>query len=430
MRRGHIAIALFAAVATGCGGGDHADASKDASVDRGPDDAAADRGAEAAGGDGAPDLAIAPACAGPTDCPPEHFCGAATRTCVSAVTQVVAGAHHGCALHRSGAVSCWGLAESIRGGGAEVVLPARVPAAAGATALVAGIHTTCAVTGDRRVRCWGNQDFVPVREDGGPIEGVTAVALGPAFGCAANPQGIHCWGKNEFGQLGRPLDLRESNAAVLADAGARRFLSAGQAVLTHDGADRLCAWGWNGTHLVTTSDDVAVYPRPQCWALAEVIELAVGVGHACVRHGGGGLRCWGERYYGQLGIGGSDTADVPPPGAVTALRAPVVGVVAGANHTCALLSDGAVSCFGINTTGQVGPAGAGMPDEVRDAVTVTGFSGKVVALGAGSNANHTCAILADGSVECWGGDHAGQLGDGPSTVDLKRLSRAPVRVRW
>jgi alpha-tubulin suppressor-like RCC1 family protein len=166
--------------------------------------------------------------------------------------------------------------------------------------------------------------------------------------------------------------------------------------------------------------------------VADVAQLVVGADHACVLHPGGTFACWGERYYGQLGTGGTalDTNDVPPHGADTALAAKVVSLAAGASHTCALLAEGVVTCFGLNDRGQVGPNAPTTPQEVRTPAAVTGFTAPVVALGAGSSAQHTCAILADGNVACWGSDSDGQLGSGATVRDAARFSGAPVVVQW
>ena len=138
----------------------------------------------------------------------------------------------------------------------------------------------------------------------------------------------------------------------------------------------------------------------------------------------------GKRYYGQLGLGGDDTADVPPYGAETSLGAPIRQLAAGTSHTCALLADGSVTCFGLNSKGQVGLGADTTAEEVRDPAPVTGFPGTVGGLGSGSSAHHTCAILDDGSVACWGSDDSGQLGDGVTTVDEARFSHGPLSVRW
>jgi alpha-tubulin suppressor-like RCC1 family protein len=373
---------------------------------------------------------VASGCTKNPDCPPDHFCGAGSKTCVSAVAQVVAGAYHSCALHKDGTVTCWGLAESIFGGGRSVAPPRPIDGVAHPLALAAGTHLTCALTADRFVRCWGNQQYDVVKEDGTPLSNVTRIAVGSSFACAANPEGVHCWGKNGAGQLARPLDVQESSRAVLAVAGGARFLGAGEAVVTHDGGQKICGWGDNRSKVVTAEDAVTVYDKPQCGTVTDVVDLAVGSEHACVLHPAGTIACWGERYYGQLGIGGDDTADVAPYGADTSLAAPVVALAAGASHTCALLGTGAVVCFGLNSKGQVGPGADTAAEEVRNPAAVTGFAGRVTGLGAGSSAQHSCAIIDDGSAQCWGSDLAGQLGDGVISVDEMRFSHGPVMVRW
>jgi alpha-tubulin suppressor-like RCC1 family protein len=413
-------------LAAGCSG-----PSPDAanSVDGSTDTAPPADGAPADGPPGTEDAPRIP-CAQNRDCPSDHFCGRASKTCVSTVARVVAGTHHSCALHKDGTVTCWGLGKSIDSGAPEVTGPVEIGGLRLPLTLAAGTDTTCAITSDGRGRCWGAKDFVITGEDGAALGELSNVAVGSTFGCATNPEGTFCWGTNEFGQLARPLEFRESAGAVLSDPGPRRFLAAGFAVVTHDGADRICAWGSNLAKVVADSNDVSLYTSPQCGTLTDVAELAVGSQHACIRHAGGTFACWGERYYGQLGLGGDDTADIPPYGADTSLSAGVADIVAGVSHTCALLVDGNVICFGLNSLGQVGPGANTTDQEVRTPAAVSGFSGKVVGLGAGSSAQHTCAIVDDGSVECWGSDDSGQLGDGVTTVDAARFSHGPVAVQW
>jgi alpha-tubulin suppressor-like RCC1 family protein len=349
------------------------------------------------------------------------------------VVQVAGGVSHSCALHQDGTVSCWGLAEALSAGGGVVVAPAKMAGLAAVRALSAGIDQTCAITGDHRVQCWGNESFTVVEEDGTtPLGDVTLLSLGLGIGCAANPQGTSCWGQNDLGQLARPLTLEQSSRALLGMPGLPRFLATGQTVFTHDGDRRLCGWGHNGTHELTNSDITRVYTDPQCGEVPDVVQMVAGADHVCVRHAAGTFACWGERYYGQLGLGGgiNDTADIPPYGQETSLPTPVVQLAAGASHTCALLSDGSVTCFGLNSKGQVGPGATTTAEEVRQPAPVTGFAGRVVSLGAGPTAQHTCAILADGSLQCWGSDSDGQLGDRVTTRDPDRMSHGPVSVRF
>jgi alpha-tubulin suppressor-like RCC1 family protein len=91
-------------------------------------------------------------------------------------------------------------------------------------------------------------------------------------------------------------------------------------------------------------------------------------------------------------------------GAVTQLHAATIG--AGYSHTCALIGNGRVECWGANFSGQLGD---GTLESRQAPVYVKDLSG-VTAIAVGSA--HTCALIGTGRVKCWGGNFAGQLGDG------------------
>ena len=97
----------------------------------------------------------------------------------------------------------------------------------------------------------------------------------------------------------------------------------------------------------------------------------------------------------------------------------VVEVGAGESHTCAVLSGGSVDCWGRDDHGQVGN---GTTSETQDTpVEVAGINATHVSAGA----NHTCALLSSGHVDCWGSDEDGQLGNGTST---REPQDTPVEV--
>ena len=81
-------------------------------------------------------------------------------------------------------------------------------------------------------------------------------------------------------------------------------------------------------------------------------------------------------------------------------------VAAGDSHTCALLANGAVSCWGQNNSGQLGD---GTLTNRTTPATVSGLSGATAVTAGGY---HTCALLGDGTVRCWGSNLFGQLGNG------------------
>ncbi len=326
------------------------------------------------------------------------------------------------------------MAESIAGGGPDVMTPSIRDDLRAFTNIAAGLHATCGIAAAGRITCWGPREGVVARDDGQPLEGATAVAVGKGHACAGNATGVYCWGKNDQGQLARPLATGESLTAGLASPGGVRFLGAGVATLAHDGASRICGWGWNGEQLITAANDVAVYTSPVCSNLGDVAALAVGESHACARHADGRFSCWGERYYGQLGLGGADTSNIVPHGGATGLPGGTVSLTAGTSHTCALDPAGAVICFGRNHLGQIGPEPGTLEEEVRQPARVTGLPGRASLLASGSTAHHNCVVIADGesagAVVCWGANDAGQLGDGAPRYDPTRASARPLLVRW
>jgi alpha-tubulin suppressor-like RCC1 family protein len=123
--------------------------------------------------------------------------------------------------------------------------------------------------------------------------------------------------------------------------------------------------------------------------------------------GNGTVQCWGYGLYGELGNGSNSSSGTPV--SVSGLTGPAIAVSSGDSHACALLSDGSVQCWGYNADGELGD---GTMNNSPVAVTVGGLSG-ATAIAAGGQ--FTCAIVANGKVECWGHDRYGELGNGITT---------------
>ena len=153
-------------------------------------------------------------------------------------------------------------------------------------------------------------------------------------------------------------------------------------------------------------------------AATGVTTVAAGGSHSCAVSAQGGVFCWGSNSSGQLGdgAGGSidDTSAVPV--AVARLDSTAT-VAAGGTHTCALSAEGGVQCWGQNTQGQLGAAAADSCQPFLPAASVPCSVRPidVVGLGSGVTAiatggSHTCALTTQGGVKCWGGNFNGQLG--------------------
>jgi alpha-tubulin suppressor-like RCC1 family protein len=146
-----------------------------------------------------------------------------------------------------------------------------------------------------------------------------------------------------------------------------------------------------------------------------VQQLAAGGAHTCALLDTGAVRCWGENSSGQLGygntngIGGSET---PASAGNVNVGGTVLHITAGLDHTCALLAGGAVRCWGDNSSGELGYGNTNDigDNELPSSVATVNVGGTVTTLDAGSNV--TCALLTTGAVRCWGFGGIGTLGYG------------------
>jgi alpha-tubulin suppressor-like RCC1 family protein len=151
------------------------------------------------------------------------------------------------------------------------------------------------------------------------------------------------------------------------------------------------------------------------WELESgVIAISAGYAHACAVTVAGGAKCWGYNGNGGLGNGSSDYMSQVPVD-VAGLAAGVSFISAGTDHTCAVTQAGAVKCWGDNTYGELGDGtttGSLVPVDVPD------LASGVSALSAGTD--HTCALTQAGGIKCWGADEADDMSHIP--VDVNGLA--------
>ena len=152
--------------------------------------------------------------------------------------------------------------------------------------------------------------------------------------------------------------------------------------------------------------------------ISHAVDIVAGYVHACALLAAGTVECWGDNAKGQLGNGTYEASTVPV--AVKGINR-AVALTSGWTHSCAVLAGGGVVCWGSNNFGELGNGSGGFLQRSNVPVTVTGMN-RAFAIDAGRS--HTCALLSGGSAQCWGWNFYGQLGDGTYRTN----ARLPVAV--
>jgi len=292
---------------------------------------------------------------------------------------------------------------------------------------------TCVVFESGPMRCWGANEngqlglgnSVSLGDDPDelPADDVVAggkvvqVALGNLHTCARLDGGaVRCWGHGLYGQLGYgdgeslgdttadlpPLDLSLGSPALQVAAGEFHTCA------VVDGGSVKC-WGrGNGGQLGYGSPNNVLEPGGAIIAeLASVQQVVLGSTHGCALGDEGEVRCWGTNSYGQLGLGstitiGDDPGEVPGTAEVSDETMPVMQLAAGAAHTCALLVTGAVRCWGSNGAKQLGSFGGTIGDNAGEMPPADVPLGPDMATQIVAGEQHSCALMANKRVKCWG----------------------------
>lgn len=354
----------------------------------------------------------------------------------SGVIAIAAGEFHVCALMSVGAVKCWGSYEGGKLGSnasADQLAPVDVIGlGSGVVALAVGFGHSCAVTNTGAVKCWGRNDYGQIGNNtvvdaATPVDvlglssGVAAISAGGGHTCAlTNAGAMKCWGWNAYGQLGNNTTAHQYTPVEVSGLGS------GVKAISARGGAHTCAltttnglkcWGINSNgQLGINSTTVALTPTDVVGLTDGVSSMSAGGASTCAFTSLGGLKCWGQNFYGELGNNSTTNATTP---------VDVIGfgndspISIGAGHSCMLVDiSGEVKCWGRNDYGQLGN-GNNLNSSIR--VGVTGLT-EVISIASG--AAHTCAVTAFGAAKCWGLNSGGALGDGSTT----QFQNTPVGV--
>jgi alpha-tubulin suppressor-like RCC1 family protein len=367
--------------------------------------------------------------------------GDGSVTCDGAVcaSQVAANGNHTCAVLADGSVYCWGDDTSGAGGpnATTGTQPALVSGIGPAQSVRAGFTFTCALLVDESVWCWGDTEFGMlgfeggVASDGGsvlspaPVQvlqpGAAAqIAAGGYHACAKLVTGgVTCWGKDGFGQAGvaKTPQVDTPTALSLSDV---NTVSAGsfdtcfqRSSAPHGECMGENVYGELGLGDAgdggNATDDLS-HPVPSAVdvdpAWGGVLDFAHSAGfHMGIVLQSGEIAMWGANSFGQLGVLDDSGTPQTTPALVPAFGG-VVQLSLTQYATCARRVDGTVWCWGSTLYGQTGSSANLGPVQVTPA-QVPGVTDATL-LAAGFN--HVCALLGNGSIDCWGWNASGQLG--------------------
>jgi len=400
---------------------------------------------------------------------------------------VAAGDKHTCVILHNGGVKCFGLGEDgqLANGtgldsgystGSSVATTAAIELGLRRTAraIAVGSAHSCALLDNFTVKCWGfgaygrlgygdtvsrgdgaGEMAALVAIDFGAGRTATAIAVGSLHSCALlDNSAVKCWGRNQYGQLGYgDTDSRGDDAGEMGDVLlAINFGTGRTARAIAAGKYFTCAlldnfavtcWGANTGGQLGLGDTAE---RTSPTALTAIDfgsgltarALSAGDDHVCAILGDGGLKCWGAAGSGVLGSGATTDIGNEPGEMGSALAAvslsidqTVIAVSAGKSHSCALLSNNTLKCFGNGADGRLG---TGSQNNVGDLSDQMGTNLPAINLGTGrtalavsAGAEHTCALLDNAALKCWGSGDSGRRGSsnmsnvGGSSGDMAAL---------
>ena len=371
----------------------------------------------------------------------------------SGASWITAGANHTCLRTTEGGALCWGSNAVRQLGSSPNSTSVPNPVSALGSDVVdisAGADHTCAVIKPGVVLCWGSNQSGQIGNNGptgymyatypyntdpavvslGP--GVHSVSAGESHTCALG--GPYCWGNNEKGAVGASASDVQAIPVPVSGATSGQGQSSSIFRLSAGGM-HTCAiesvhfghgsfqsfgrcWGDNSQGQLGNGTTISSNMSVGIANTTNLSSVSSGYSHTCAI-ADNGASCWGNNSHGQLGDGTTVSRSVPTLVQGLDGLGDIVGVAAGKVHTCAVTQSGAALCWGDNSYGQLGD---GTTTAKLIPTQVKGLASGVAAITTGHT--HTCALMLDGAVFCWGGNAHGQIGDGTKGTD--RVVPTPV----
>lgn len=330
------------------------------------------------------------------------------------IIQVVVGGQTTCALASSGGVYCWGRGSWVGDSTLEDrSAPVDLGLSVGVSKLASSWIHTCALTVDGRVLCWGTAvaglgdgvdrwsgaEAITPNFTGAFPEGRHAIDLAVAThgACALLDNGsVSCWDDNDTPREGFVFGPDIKATALHSDPW-----------YADSGTGRVCATLDNNSMPCWYPSG---YGTPD-WIEPAPKDITIGPDHACILDENGAMACRGSNIFGQLGDGTIEdkTGFTPVKGLPN--NETVVAMSTGERNTCAVVASGDAFCWGwnngLNGDGTASgsyekPVRFDLHPELQNITTIDGSGGTY------------CAIHLEGALGCWGQNNHGLIGDGTS----------------
>lgn len=246
---------------------------------------------------------------------------------------------------------------------------------------------------------------------------VTQITSGSTHSCILREGGgVACWGSNLYGEIGDGTFTTRSTPVSVLGLSDAIAIGAGFGFTCAVKRDQtMVCWGSNtlgeSGRADLTSSSVPL-PVP---GVIGAVEMSGGDAHSCVRVSTGSVYCWGTNTTGQIGAGAL-VSDPPPRATLVMNLANAASVRTGYEHTCALRTDGSVSCWGENTARQLGDGTEtprAVPTRVIGLADLTDATMRATAVTGGKD--FSCILTSSGA-RCWGANGSGQIGQAVGTT--------------
>lgn len=378
-------------------------------------------------------------------------------------SDVALGSTHSCGIYNA-AIYCWGssgsgvLANNDATGSAFTTPQAAITSGALSgkvpTSLASSSYGVCAVASGEAY-CWGigttfrlgngtsaNSPVAVLAT--GALTGRTVVSVGASYSnsCAIADGRPYCWGNGTSGRNGDNATANRTTPVAVTYSGVLNGLTLTSIATaspssTSDGHSctlatngQVYCWGVGasgrlGNNATTNSSVPVAVNVSGVLSGKTVTKITAGGNFSCAMTSEGRAYCWGANNYGQLGNSSTTTSSVPVAVTTSGVLSgkTITDISSGEEHTC-VVADGLPYCWGTGYNGRLGHGSSPAMSTSPVAVTANGaLAGKTVTKVAAGNL-HSCAITSDKQLYCWGGNIAGQLGEGTtnSTTD-------PVKVQ-